>query len=160
MYQKTNLITQTDTTAFCYSTTYDRCSQKRKPMAWFGDNSQARGRSILVPSREQRGITKLKLNLCSPSCTLRSDNEELCSELSPSPQGLSNDLRTDEQPDCSWSDYLQQSSPGGKPGLSYVSQRHISSQSWKTRLKIGRQVSCPSMKPITADACGKESADL
>ena len=31
------------------------------------------------------------VNLCSPSCALRSGNEEHRSELSPSPQGLTND---------------------------------------------------------------------
>ena len=76
------------------------------------------------------------VNLRSPSCALRSGNEEQRSELSPSPQGLTNDdevvvqsvdgvsdstytsinLRTDRQPNCSGSDCLQHSSPDGKPG--------------------------------------------
>ena len=91
------------------------------------------------------------VNLRSPSLKRsESGNEELCSELSiytgnescktgelsPSPQGLTNDdevgvqsvdgvsnspytssnLRTDGQSDCSGSDCLQQSFPDGKPG--------------------------------------------
>ena len=37
------------------------------------------------------------VNLRSPSCALRSGNEELCSELSPSPQGLTNDDEVEVQ---------------------------------------------------------------
>lgn len=75
------------------------------------------------------------VNLCSPSLSVsESGNEELCSELSPvldersrrslrccvdgvsdSPYMFSNH-QTNEQPDCSGSDCLQQSFPDGKPG--------------------------------------------
>ena len=75
------------------------------------------------------------MNLCSPSLSVsESGNEELCSELSPvldersrrslrccvdgvsdSPYMFSNH-QTNEQPDCSGSDCLQQTFPDGKPG--------------------------------------------
>ena len=75
------------------------------------------------------------VNLCSPSLSVsESGNEELCSELSPvldersrrslrccvdgvsdSPY-MSSNHQTNEQPDCSGSDCLQQSFPDGKPG--------------------------------------------
>ena len=63
------------------------------------------------------------VNLCSPSLSVsESGNEELCSELSPDVDGvsdspyMSSNHQTNEQPDCSGSDCLQQSFPDGKPG--------------------------------------------
>ena len=82
------------------------------------------------------------VNLCSPSLSVsESGNEELCSELSPDVDGVSDNSplparyqttgerlpydgspytssnhQTDGQPDCSGSDCLQQSFPDGKPG--------------------------------------------
>ena len=92
--------------------------------------------SVITPRPKAGVVTRLKMNLRSPSCALRSGNEEQRSELSPSPQELTNDdevvvqsvdgvsdstytssnLRTDRQPNCSGSDCLQHSSPDGKPG--------------------------------------------
>ena len=63
------------------------------------------------------------VNLCSPSLSVsESGNEELCSELSPDVDGvsdspyMSSNHQTNEQPNCSGSDCLQQSFPDGKPG--------------------------------------------
>ncbi|MCQ4791232.1 hypothetical protein NE590_15525 [Blautia obeum] len=91
--------------------------------------------SVITPRPKAGVVTRLKMNLRSPSLSVsESGNEELCSELSPvldersrrslrccvdgvsdSPYTSSN-LRTDGQPNCSGSDCLQHSSPDGKPG--------------------------------------------
>ena len=48
--------------------------------------------SVITPQPEAGVVTRLKMNLRSPSLSVsESGNEELCSELSPSPQGLPND---------------------------------------------------------------------
>ena len=113
-------------------------------------NGKRNNDSVITPRLDAGVVTRLKMNLRSPSCALRSGHEELCSELSiytgnesckagelsPSPQGLTNDdevgaqsvygvsdspytssnHQTDGQPNCSGSDCLQHSFPDGKPG--------------------------------------------
>ena len=111
------------------------------------------------------------VNLRSPSLKRsESGNEELCSELSiytgnescktgelsPSPQGLTNDdevgvqsvdgvsnspytssnLRTDGQSDCSGSDCLQQSFPDGKPGRGLSSIDDVTEKSGVNKDKV------------------------
>ena len=79
--------------------------------------------SVITPRPKAGVVTRLKMNLRSPSLSVsESGNEELCSELSPDVDGVSDspytssNLRTDGQPNCSGSDCLQHSSPDGKPG--------------------------------------------
>ena len=79
--------------------------------------------SVITPRPKAGVVTRLKVNLRSPSLSVsESGNEELCSELSPdvdmvsgSPYTSSNH-QTDGQPNCSGSDCLQHSFPDGKPG--------------------------------------------
>ena len=80
------------------------------------------------------------VNLCSPSpdVDVVSDNSPLparyqttseCSPYDDSPYTSSN-LRTDGQPNCSWSDCLQHSFPDGKPGRGLPSNDDRSMQNY------------------------------
>lgn len=75
--------------------------------------------SVITPRPKAGVVTRLKMNLRSPSPVLdeRSKRSLRCcvDGVSDSPYTSSN-LRTDGQPNCSGSDCLQHSSPDGKPG--------------------------------------------
>ena len=75
--------------------------------------------SVITPRPKAGVVTRLKMNLRSPSPVLdeRSRRSLRCcvDGVSDSPY-MSSNLRTDGQPNCSGSDCLQHSSPDGKPG--------------------------------------------